>query len=80
MITPSNGPDAIPNRWVQFTRAWDWSIPKYRGRATKHFPAGMRVRLTRSQYQSAMAAGVAVSIRNPRLEAFAEAEHGRPDP
>jgi hypothetical protein len=52
--------------WVRFTRAWDWDIPKWKGRATKHFPAGTRIRLTRAQHQSALAAGVAVSITNPR--------------
>lgn len=62
--------DIVPNRWVRFTRAWDWHIPRYAGRsmarATKHFPAGTEIRLTRAQFQSAMAAGVAVSIPNPR--------------
>lgn len=57
--------DIVPNRWVRFTRAWSWDIPKYRGRATKTFLAGTEVRLTREQFQSAMAAGVAVSIPNP---------------
>jgi hypothetical protein len=52
--------------WVRFTRAWDWDIPKWKGRATKHFPAGTIIRLTRAQHQSALAAGVAVSIPNPR--------------
>lgn len=60
----------VPNRWVHFTRGWDWDIPKYTGatlrRATKHFPAGTEIRLTRAQFQSAMGAGVAVSIPNPR--------------
>jgi hypothetical protein len=60
----------VPNRWVRFVRAWDWPIPhKRRGaqsRATKHFPAGIEIRLTRAQHQSAMAAGVVVSITNPR--------------
>jgi hypothetical protein len=52
--------------WVRFTRAWDWDIPKWKGRATKHYRAGLEIRLTRDQYQSALAAGVAVSIPNPR--------------
>jgi hypothetical protein len=56
----------VENRWVRFTHAWDWDVPKYRGRATKHFPVGTVILLTREQYQSAMAAGVAVSVPNPR--------------
>lgn len=69
----------IPNRWVRFTRAWDWNIPKYGSRATKTFPAGVEVRLTREQFQSAMAAGVAVSIPNPRAGLVeAERDDGRP--
>lgn len=69
----------VPNRWVRFTRAWEWQIPKYRGRATKSFPAGTEIRLTRAQYQSAMAAGVVVSIRNPRMRFLeVESDHGRP--
>lgn len=71
--------DIVPNRWVRFTRAWDWDVPKYSvgglRRATKHFPAGVEIRLTRAQHQSAMAAGVAVSIPNPRTAAL-EADHG----
>lgn len=63
----------VPNRWVRFTRSWDWDIPKYRGRATKSFPAGAEVRLTREQFQSAMAAGVVVSIPSPRMR-FIETE------
>lgn len=54
------------NRWVRFIRPWDWDVPQYGGRATKHFPAGVEILLTRDQFQSAMAAGVAVSIPNPR--------------
>jgi hypothetical protein len=77
MTTPSDA-EIIPNRWVRFTRAWDWDIPKYWGRATKTFAAGAEVRLTRAQFQSAMAAGVAVSIPNPRASRTAEADHGRP--
>lgn len=56
----------VPNRWVEFRVDWNWDIPKYRGRATKCFRAGARIRLTREQFQSAMAAGVAISIPNPR--------------
>lgn len=67
--------NVIPNRWVEFTRAWDWEIPGRKGRAVKHFKAGVRRRLTREQFQSAMAAGVAVSIPNPRARAE-EATHG----
>jgi hypothetical protein len=66
--------DIIPNRWVRFTRRWDWDIPKYGGRATKTFYAGTEIRLTREQFQSAMAAGVVVSIPNPR-----SAEEGESD-
>lgn len=68
----------VPNRWVRFTRAWDWNIPKYGSRATKTFPAGVEIRLTREQFQSAMAAGVAVSIPNPRHARTMEADHGDP--
>lgn len=64
----------IGGRWVRFTRAWDWDIPKYKGRATKHFPAGVEILLTRDQFQSAMAAGVAVSIPNPRYAAKGETD------
>jgi hypothetical protein len=53
--------------WVRFTRAWDWVIPEYGGRATKHFPAGTQIRLTRRQLQSALEAGAVVCIPNPRL-------------
>ena len=77
MTTPS-GADIVPNRWVRFTRSWDWDIPKYWGRATKTFPSGAEVRLTRDQFQSAMAAGVAVSIPNPRTLRTMEANHGGP--
>lgn len=66
----------IPNRWVRFTRAWDWNIPKYKGHATKAFYAGTVVRLTREQFQSAMAAGVAVSIPNPRTARAEEPPNG----
>jgi hypothetical protein len=70
--------EIVPNRWVRFTRAWDWDIPKYSGkglrRATKHFPAGTEIRLTRDQHQSAIAAGVAVSIPNPRLSRRGETD------
>ncbi len=77
MTTPS-GAEIIPNRWVRFTRAWDWDIPEYGGRATKHFPAGCEIRLTCRQYEPALAAGVAVSIPNPRHARTAEADYGRP--
>lgn len=71
--------EIIQNRWVRFTRAWEWQIPKYGGRATKTFPAGTEIRLTRLQYQLAMAAGVVVSIRNPRMRFLeVETDHGRP--
>jgi hypothetical protein len=67
------------NRWVLFLRGWDWPIPHKRqgaqSRATKHFPAGTEIRLTRAQYQSAHAAGVVVSIPNPR-GAGEGGEHG----
>lgn len=63
----SMGGEIVPNRWVRFTRAWDWSPPAaLPGRATKHFPAGTEIRLTRAQHQSAIAAGAVVSISNPR--------------
>ena len=70
--------DIVPNRWVRFTRGWDWNVPGRRSRATKHFPAGVEIRLTRSQFQSAVAAGVAVSIQNPRSARTLEADHGGP--
>lgn len=76
-ITPAPSDDVlVPNRWVRFTRAWSWDIPQHRGRATKHFPAGTEIRLTRAQYQSAMAAGVAVCIPNPRHARSQEADNG----
>lgn len=62
----------VPNRWVRFTRAWDWNIPGYGGRATKSFAAGAEVRLTRAQFQSAIAAGVAVSIPSPRMQGMGD--------
>ncbi len=65
--------------WVRFTRAWSWDIPKYRGRATKHFPAGTEIRLTRQQLESAAAAGVVVLIPNPRHAAEGET-HAHADP
>jgi len=60
--------DVTPNRWVRFTKAWDWVCPDFKpvGRVSKHFPLGIEILLTRRQFQSAMAAGVAVSIPNPR--------------
>ena len=62
--------ELVPNRWVRFLRAWDWNPPhRLPGRVTKHFPAGTEIRLTRSQYESAIAAGVVTSIRNPRYAA-----------
>lgn len=66
--------------WVRFTRAWDWNIPKFHGRATKHFPAGTEVRLTRAQLQSALEAGAVVCIPTPpaRYAGAMEAEHERP--
>lgn len=64
----------IPNRWVRFTRDWNWSIPKYKGRATKAFKAGTEIRLTREQYELALARRVAVSIPNPRLAELGETD------
>lgn len=66
------------NRWVRFTRDWDWDVPGYGGRATKSFPAGVEILLTREQFQSAMAAGVAVSIPNPR--GLVDGDENVPDP
>jgi len=61
-----SGSDVVTNRWVRFERDWDWNIPEYGGRATKTFLAGRIVRLTHRQYEPAIAAGVAVSIPNPK--------------
>lgn len=60
--------------WARFIRAWDWNLPGTRisGRYTKHFPAGVVIRLTRGQFQSAMAAGVIESTVNPRHAASTE--------
>lgn len=68
----------VPNRWVRFLRNWDWNIPERGSRATLAFQAGAEVRLTRRQHESAMAAGVAVSIPNPRHARTTEADNGRP--
>lgn len=70
--------DVIPNRWVRFTRAWDWDVPKYKGRATKTFPVGAETRLTRDQFQSAMSAGAVVCIPNPRHARTEESGNGGP--
>lgn len=57
----------IPNRWVRFLVEWNWNCPDFGpvGRVTKCFPAGREIRLTRRQWESAMAAGVVTSIPNP---------------
>ncbi len=64
----------IPNRWVRFLVEWNWNNPDTRipGRATKCFPAGVEIRLTRRQWESATSAGVAISITNPRHAGQAE--------
>lgn len=51
--------------WVRFTRAWDWNIPKYGGRATKHFPAGCEIRLTCEQMREAVNAQAVEMIPTP---------------
>lgn len=56
----------VTNRWVRFLRSWDWDVPEYGGRSTKSFSAGTEILLTHRQHQSAIAAGVVVSIPNPR--------------
>ena len=64
----------VPNRWVRFLVEWNWNNPDtaIAGRATKCFPAGTEIRLTRRQWESAMPAGVAISITNPRYAGRAE--------
>jgi len=69
------GGELVPSRWVAFLVDWAWDIPGYGGRATKHFKAGTEILLTRRQHQSATAAGVVVSIQNPRAARAQEADN-----
>ncbi len=65
------------NRWVRFLKPWRWDLPgtAIPGRWSKMFPAGLEIRLTRGQFQSAMAAGVVISIPNPRSAEAMEAHN-----
>lgn len=54
--------------WIRFTEAFNWHVPKYKGRVTVSFKLGTTKFVTRDCAAKALAAGKAEPAQRPRKE------------